>query len=192
MGTKKAVYSHSISLEEYYGPGERRCERPAVEWTVDGQMQRKKRVPDLEDRRNGLGQACPGDKPYSTAEYAPEYKTLLLADRLQNGSMDRKVMSKIDKSWSQSGSNPLLDKKGRRMCDYIQVYCRTAYRKNSMYVHRKATVQEVIEMAAEGGGANRRVLMFKGEVLPHQATVLECGVRAKSTLDLVEQVHCSH
>jgi len=29
----------------------------------------------------------------------------------------------------------IVDKKGRRMSDYIQIYCKTPYRKNSMYAH---------------------------------------------------------
>ena len=44
MGTKKAVYSETMGLGELYGAGERRCERPAVEWSVDSKMNRKIRV----------------------------------------------------------------------------------------------------------------------------------------------------
>ena len=83
MGTKKAVFSESMGLKGMYDGNERRCERPAVEWSVDSKMQRKIRVtadslqfseilflaemsylqiPDLEDRRNGIGMANPGDK----------------------------------------------------------------------------------------------------------------------------------
>jgi hypothetical protein len=46
-----------------------------------------------------------------------------------------------------AGSDPLLDKKGRKMNDYVQIYCKTAYRKNSMYVHRNASMEEVAAMA---------------------------------------------
>ena len=44
MGTKKAVLSETMGLKELYDDGERRCERPAVEWSVDSKMQRKIRV----------------------------------------------------------------------------------------------------------------------------------------------------
>jgi hypothetical protein len=44
MGTKKAVFSETMGLDGLYGGGERRCERPAVEWSVDSRMQRKIRV----------------------------------------------------------------------------------------------------------------------------------------------------
>ena len=39
---------------------------------------------------------------YGTAEHAPEYAAMMKAES-QNGPNARKVMSKIDKSWSQSG-----------------------------------------------------------------------------------------
>lgn len=184
IGTKKWVFSGDMGLPEYYGPGERRCERPAQEWSLDKQMQRKIRVADLEDRRNGIGQANPGDKGYGTAEHAPEYAEMLLNENRGRGNLQRKVMSKIDKSWSQSGADALLDKHGRRMSDYIQVYCKTPYRKNSMYVHRDAGVQEIADMASEGGSKKMQI-WFKGRACPARSHLLELGVRAKSTLELV-------
>jgi hypothetical protein len=43
---------------------------------------------------------------YGTSEHAPEYAALMLAENRRRGNMERKVMSKIDKSWSQSGLWP--------------------------------------------------------------------------------------
>jgi hypothetical protein len=44
MGTKKAVFSETMGLKGLYDDIERRCERPAGEWSVDAKMQRKIRV----------------------------------------------------------------------------------------------------------------------------------------------------
>uniref|UniRef100_A0A7S4L9K4 Uncharacterized protein n=2 Tax=Guillardia theta TaxID=55529 RepID=A0A7S4L9K4_GUITH len=151
MGTKKVVLSKDMGLKLYYDDGERRCERPATEWSLESLIQRKIRVPDLEDRRNGIGVANPGDKGYGTADHAPEYAAMLLEENMRRGNMSRKVMSTIGKSWSQSSSDVNLDKKGRRMSDYIQIYCKTPYRKNSMYIHRNATTSEIADLA--GGNA---------------------------------------
>jgi hypothetical protein len=184
MGMKKFVMSKTMGLEGIYDADERRCLRPAVEWSLDAKLQRKIRVVDLEDRRNGIGCANPGDKGYATAEHAPEYAAMVIAENRSRGNMSRKVMSKIDASWSQSGADPLLDKKGRRMCDYIQIYCKTLYRKNSMYVHRNASFAEVAEMAGEGGSRPQHVF-FKGSLMDPAKKLLESGVRAKCTLELV-------
>ncbi|KAJ1493079.1 hypothetical protein T484DRAFT_2838839 [Baffinella frigidus] len=53
MGTKKAVFSSSMGLPQHYEENERRCQRPAEEWSLDTKMQRKIRLPNHEDRRNG-------------------------------------------------------------------------------------------------------------------------------------------
>lgn len=184
MGMKKFVMSSTMGLEGIYDADERRCLRPAVEWSLDKQLQRKTRVPDLEDRRNGIGCANPGDKGYATAEHAPEYAAMVINENRSRGNMARKVMSKIDASWSQSGQDPLLDKKGRKMSDYIQIYCKTLYRKNSMYVHRNAKFLEVSEMAGEGGSRPKHVY-FKGKLMDPQGLLRDAGVKAKCTLELV-------
>jgi len=184
MGTKKAVFSSTMGLAEYYGEGERRCLRPATEWSLDVKMQRKVRVPDLIDRRNGIGNANPGDKGYATSEHAPEYMELMLQENRGRGNMARKVMSKIDKTWSMSGADPLLDKQGRRMNDYIQLYCKTPYRKNSMYIHRNAAVKEIADMASEGGSKKVHIFYRGKRLVPHSC-LLELGIGAKCTVDLV-------
>jgi len=184
MGMKKFVLSSAMGLEGVYDDNERRCLRPAIEWSLDKKLQRKMRVPDLEDRRNGIGCANPGDKGYATAEHAPEYAARMLEDNRSRGNLARKVMSKIDASWSQSGQDPLLDKKGRKMADYIQIYVKTLYRKNSVYVHSNATISEVAEMAGEGGSRPQHVY-FKGKLQDNDKTMRQCGVTAKCTLELV-------
>ena len=184
MGTKKTVYSASLGLLLHYDQDERRCARPAEEWSLDRQMQRKIRLPNQEDRRNGIGVANPGDKGYATAEHAPEFVAKVLEENRRRGNTQRKVMSKVDKTWSQSGADPLLDKKGRRMCDYIQIYCKTPYRKNSMYVHRNAAVSEIADLAGEGGSRKQHIF-FKGKRLAPHHLLLELGIGAKCTVELV-------
>jgi hypothetical protein len=184
MGTKKAVMSSSMGLDGLYEDGERRNLRPAVEWSLDAKMQRKVRIPNLEDKRNGIGVANPGDKGYGTSEHAPEYFDMMLQENRGRGNMVRRVMSKVDKSWSQSGANPLLDKKGRRMSDYIQIYCKTPYRKNSMYIHRNAETKEIADMAGEGGSKKMHIF-FKGKMVQPHHRLLELGIRALSTVELV-------
>uniref|UniRef100_A0A7S0I4F4 Ubiquitin-like domain-containing protein n=1 Tax=Hanusia phi TaxID=3032 RepID=A0A7S0I4F4_9CRYP len=184
MGTKKAVLSKDMGLKLYYEDDERRCQRPATEWSLESLIQRKIRVPDLEDRRNGIGVANPGDKGYGTADHAPEYAAMLLEENKRRGNMSRKVMSTIGKSWSQSSSDVNLDKKGRRMSDYIQIYCKTPYRKNSMYVHRNATTSEIADLAGEGGSRKFHIL-FKGKIVQPHHRLLELGIRAKSTVELI-------
>jgi len=184
MGTKKAVFSSTMGLGELYGEGERRCLRPAVEWSLDAKMQRKLRIPNLEDKRNCIGVANPGDKAYGTAEYAPEYLDFMLQENRRRGSMVRRVMGKVDKSWSQSGANPKLDKKGRQMSDYIQIYCKTPYRKNSMFVHRNAETREIADMAGEGGSKKMHIF-FKGKMVQPHHRLIELGIWALNTVELV-------
>lgn len=184
MGTKKAVLSSSMGLSDLYDGLERRNQRPAVEWSLDAKMQRKIRIPDLEDKRNGIGVANPGDKGYGTAEHAPEYKEMMLQENRGRGNMVRRVMSKVDKSWNMSGADPLLDKKGRRMSDYIQIYCKTPYRKNSMYIHRNAETKEIADMAGEGGSKKMHIF-FQGKMVQPHHRLLELGIRALNTVELV-------
>jgi len=184
IGTKKPVMSASMGLAGLYEADERRTLRPAVEWSVDAKMQRKVRIRDLEDKRNGIGDANPGDKGYGTAEHAPEYFELMKLENRGRGNMVRRVMSKVDKSWSQSGADPLLDKKGRRMSDYIQIYCKTPYRKNSMYVHRNAETKEIADMAGEGGSKKMHIF-FKGKMVQPHHRLVELGIGALNTVELV-------
>ena len=184
IGTKKAVPSSTMGLQGIYDDSERRMLRPAVEWSLDGKLQRKIRIPDLEDKRNGIGAANPGDKGYGTSEHAPEYFEKMKMENRGRGNMVRRVMSKIDKTWSMSGADPLVDKKGRRMSDYIQLYCKTPYRKNSMYVHRDCEIKEIADMAGEGGSKKQHVY-FKGQYVAPQCRLLELGIIAKDTVELV-------
>ena len=184
MGTKKAVPSTSMGLCGLYEEDERRNLRPAVEWSLDAKMQRKVRIRNLEDRRNGIGVANPGDKGYGTSEHAPEYFDMMKLENRGRGNMVRRVMSKVDKSWSQSGTDPNLDKKGRRMSDYIQIYCKTPYRKNSMYVHRNAETKEIADMAGEGGSKKMHIF-FKGKMVQPHHRLIELGIGALSTVELV-------
>ena len=176
--------SSCMGLTGVYGEDERRTLRPAVEWSLDGKMQRKIRIRDLEDKRNGIGVANPGDKGYGTSEHAPEYFDQMKLENRGRGNMVRRVMSKVDKTWSQSGSNPLMDKKGRKMSDYIQIYCKTPYRKNSMYVHRDAETREIADLAGEGGSKKMHIF-FNGQMVQPQHRLLELGIRALSTVELV-------
>ena len=184
IGTKKPVMSASMGLAGLYEADERRTLRPAVEWSVDAKMQRKNRIRDLEDKRNGIGNANPGDKGYGTSEHAPEYFEMMKAENRGRGNMVKRVMSKVDKSWSRSGADPLLDKKGRRMSDYIQIYCKTPYRKNSMYVHRNAETKEIADMAGEGGSKKMHIF-FKGKMVQPHHRLVELGIGALNTVELV-------
>ena len=186
MGTKKAVLSSSMGLEGQYGEGERRNLRPAIEWSLDAKMQRKIRIHNLEDRRNGIGESNPGDKGYGTSEHAPEYFDMMKNENRGRGNMVRRVMSKVDKSWSKSGADPMLDKKGRKMSDYIQIYCKTPYRKNSMYIHRNAEVKEIADMAGEGGSKKMHIF-FKGKLAQMHHRLIELGIGALNTVELVEE-----
>ena len=186
MGTKKAVLSSTMGLEGQYGEGERRNLRPAIEWSLDAKMQRKIRIHNLEDRRNGIGESNPGDKGYGTSEHAPEYFDMMKNENRGRGNMVRRVMSKVDKSWSKSGADPMLDKKGRKMSDYIQIYCKTPYRKNSMYIHRNAEVKEIADMAGEGGSKKMHIF-FKGKLVQMHHRLIELGIGALNTVELVEE-----
>ncbi len=184
MGTKKAVLSSSMGLADLYDDGERRNQRPAVEWSLDAKMQRKIRIRDLEDKRNGIGVANPGDKGYGTSEHAPEYFDMMRQENRGRGNMVRRVMSKVDKSWNMSGADPMLDKKGRRMSDYIQIYCKTPYRKNSMYIHRNAEIKEIADMAGEGGSKKMHIF-FQGNRVQMHHRLLELGIGALNTVELM-------
>ena len=81
--------SSCMGLTGVYGEDERRTLRPAVEWSLDGKMQRKIRIRDLEDKRNGIGVANPGDKGYGTSEHAPEYFDQMKLEHFSGTSRSR-------------------------------------------------------------------------------------------------------
>lgn len=70
------------------------------------------------------------------------------------------------------------------MSDYIQIYCKTPYRKNSMYIHRNAETKEIADMAGEGGSKKMHIF-FKGKMVQPQHRLLELGIRALCTVELV-------
>merc|ERR1711939_990823 len=70
------------------------------------------------------------------------------------------------------------------MSDYIQIYCKTPYRKNSMYIHRNAETKEIADMAGEGGSKKMHIFFQGKRVQPHHR-LLELGIGALNTVELV-------
>jgi hypothetical protein len=134
------------------------------------------KVPEGAARRNGIAVVHGGDKPYGSSDYAPDFYVSAEAAETQK-------LSRLAISWFRSAQNPNVDKSGRSINEYIQLYCITPWRKLSMYAFKDAQVSEVITNC--GDGVDGSVLMFNGTVLNPQGHLREYGIKRNAVLVLV-------
>jgi len=156
-------------------------QRKEVDYARDLDVDRKRLVDTLLDRRNGIPEANPGDKGYATAEHAPDF--VIPAPQYHVG------LSKMDRAWSQSATNALLDKLGRPLSEHIRLYVTTSLRRISLFAHFRAQLREVHEQVYKSEGHDSQSkLVFKGTVLDLEKTIADYAIRPNCTLHLVDPV----
>ena len=142
----------------------------------EGSMGMHVKVPEGPARRNGIPVVHGGDKAYGASDYAPDFF-------MSSEAAETQKLSRLAISWFRSAQNPYVDKTGRSINEYIQLYCITPWRKLSMYAFKDAQVSEVITNC--GDGVDGSVLMFNGTVLNPQGHLREYGIKRNSVLVLV-------